>query len=60
MYFSFDLGHNIQVRDCLVCGVTLYEQPKESISDVEANWKQWERKIEKPSAHQLREQRLRE
>ena len=27
-YFSFDLGHNIRVRDCPRCGVTLYQQPK--------------------------------
>jgi len=27
-YFSFDLGHNIRVRDCVRCGVTLYQQPK--------------------------------
>ena len=27
-YFSFDLGHNIRVRDCVRCGVTLYQQPR--------------------------------
>ncbi len=27
-YFSTDLGHNIRVRDCLRCGVTLYQQPR--------------------------------
>ena len=27
-YFSLDLGHNIRVRDCLRCGVTLYQEPQ--------------------------------
>ena len=27
-YFSTDLGHNIRVRDCLRCGVTVYQQPR--------------------------------
>lgn len=27
-YFSFDLGHNIRVRDCARCGVTVYQQPR--------------------------------
>lgn len=34
MYFSYDLGHNIKVRDCVKCGVTLYQQPKSILKDV--------------------------
>jgi hypothetical protein len=33
-YFSFDLGHNIRVKDCVRCGVTLYQQPRSIIKDV--------------------------
>jgi hypothetical protein len=33
-YFSFDLGHNIRVKDCVRCGVTLYQQPCSIVKDV--------------------------